>query len=315
MKNERMVKRKYVELLSQTFVKYKKIEKICSEKMVNKVDNLIRKGNENPKCLDAANRKITVYSSIVKGVDSKKQTKERKNRKFYKMRPFSPDEDAVILEAMENDDLNLGDIAKELNRERDSVIWRVKKLRSTGTSRRCYKHYQFSEDCALIDAALKHLSICKSLELTVIPDIEAVAASLKREMNSTRFRWEKQLRVWLLRYYNKTLDLEIRPMLARVLADEFDSIEKIDWRMLTKYPEFSGHTDKSLRTVFYSVILPNAARRLKIDKFDLSLSQISEDAETNYRHPRIIKRVEQRKRDIVEYFESSVENLKIENFL
>ena len=85
--------------------------------------------------------------------------------------------------------------------------------------------------------------------------------------------------------------------------------------MLTKYPEFSGHTDKSLRTVFYSVILPNASRRLKIDKFELSLSQISEDAETNYRHPRIIKRVEQRKRDIVEYFESSVQNLKIENFL
>merc|ERR1711874_691500 len=119
------VKRKYIELLSQTFVKYKKIEKICSEKIVSKVDNPIcKEDNDNSKCLVAANRNITVHSSIVKGVESKKLTKERKNRKFYKMRPFSPDEDAVILEAMENEDLNLGDIAKELNRERDSVIWR-----------------------------------------------------------------------------------------------------------------------------------------------------------------------------------------------
>merc|ERR1712079_599282 len=83
------------------------------------------------------------------------------------------------------------------------------------------------------------------------------------------------------RHYNKTLNLEIRPMLARVLADNFSSISSIEWGRVLHHREFSGHTDKTLRTVFYSMILPNAARRLGIGKFELSLEQIAGDAEAN----------------------------------
>ena len=72
-------------------------------------------------------------------------------------------------------------------------------------------------------------------------------------------------------------------MLANVIADNFDSRDNIDREMLTKYPEFSGHTETSLRYVFFN-LLPLASRRLKVDKFDLTLRQIAEDAEANYQH-------------------------------
>ena len=113
------------------------------------------------------------------------------------------------------------------------------------------------------------------------------------------------------RHYNKTLNLEIRPMLARVLADNFSSISSIEWGRVLHHREFSGHTDKTLRTVFYSMILPNAARRLGIGKFELTLEQIAGDAEANYKGSTVSKRVERRQREVLEYFENAVKLLKI----
>ena len=119
-------------------------------------------------------------------------------------------------------------------------------MKFTRTSRRCHRPFQFNEDCKLIDTALKHLAQCGSLEATAILDteLETLAASLNRNAISTAQRWERKLKVWLLSYYTKTSNLEIRPMLANVIADNFDSRDNIDREMLTKYPEFSGHTEK-----------------------------------------------------------------------
>ena len=71
-----------------------------------------------------------------------------------------------------------------------------------------------------------------------IPDIENVASSINRDVRSCLRRWELYVRHWLLRYYNKTLNLEITPMLANVLADNFNSIENIDWMLVLRiyYP-------------------------------------------------------------------------------
>ena len=38
--------------------------------------------------------------------------------------------------------------------------------------------------------------------------------------------------------------------LANVLADNFESLESVSWASLLEYPEFSGHTAKSLRVAF-----------------------------------------------------------------
>ena len=103
-------------------------------------------------------------------------------------------------------------------------------------------------------------------------------------------------------------------MLANVIADNFDSRDNIDWEMITKYPEFSGNTETSLRSVFFN-LLPLASRRMRVDKFYLTLRQIAEDAEANYLHPKIFKHIEQRKKDVIEYFESAVNRMNIKDYV
>ena len=315
MKNTKKIDVKYLKLLTEACEKYRDIDVIRKSKDVDVMGEnpFSSNANNDHKCSNEltvlktnhdSERKESHKTDRNNDKNVMKLRNERKNRKIYKMKLFLPDEDEYIKNAITNDDYKVGHIAKVLDRETDSIIWRIKKLRATGTSRRRYKHFELKEDCVLIDAAFEDFKIHKDIETTTIPNVEDLAVLLKRETNSVRFRWEKQLRVWLSRYYKKTLNLEIRPMLANILADNFHSIPEIDWRFVINYPEFSGHTDKSLRTVFYAHILPNAARRLRIEKFDLTLKQIAGDAEKNYVSSKIPKKVERRQKEIIEYFET-----------
>ena len=195
------VNQKYVELLNKTYDKYKNVDFVHSKVSKEEQDRLQSIVDDNDS--DSPNRNILQTREVKEGERVDKSSKsERKNRRCYKIKLFLPEEDKIIKLALDKGDINVGKIAKKLNRERDSIIWRIKKLETTGTSRRRYKHFEFSEDCVLIDAALTTLGKekCPRLETATIPDVEQVAASLKREMNSVRFRWEKQLRVWILRY-------------------------------------------------------------------------------------------------------------------
>ena len=313
-----MTKSKYGNLLSKAFEKYKDIETIS----VSPTSCVSDTEAQHEKMTSFPPKQLIGNCPILGGVkkDKSEASKERKNRKFYKMKRFSPDEDEVLLNAMQTQtgDVKFVEIAKKMGRNRSSVKTRFLKLKSTGSSKKTHRSFHFEEDCVLIDAAIQDLRIRKSLETTNIPDVEHVAASFNREVLTTRYRWENQLRHWLLRYYNKTLNLEIRPMLTNVLAENFSSIEEIDWMLVSKYPEFSGFNEQSLRTAFYTTVLPNASRRLKIDKFDLTLKQISKDAEVFYKQTynnTRNKKLEQRKRDVIEYFENAVKELNIKDFV
>ena len=304
------VNSKYVELLSEAFEKYRNIEVI--EKTVTKCDDNDEILNNIPK-VDVTSISLKKKKKDAKEMNS--EDKSRKNRKVCKIKFFLPEEDELILKAIRKDDYKIVDIAKQLNRGCDSIIWRIKKLKMTGTSRRRYKNFDLKEDCVLIDAAVDHLRVHKCLENTIIENLEKIAANLKRDTNSIRFRWEKLLRVWLLRYYKKTLNLEIRPMLANVIAENYETMGDIDWKGLLKYKEFSGHSDSSLRTVFYAHILPGAVKRLNIDKFELTLKEIAGDAESNYRTSEVSKKVEKRQRDIIYYFETLIKQFGLKDFL
>ena len=113
----------------------------------------------------------------------------------------------------------------------------------------------------------------------MLQNSEEIAQILKRNERSVYFRWTTQIRAWLLQYYKKSLNLEIRPMLANVLADNFESVDSIDWKIVMSFPEFSGFTESILSFIFSSKILSNASRRLGVKRSDLSLKEIAIDAE------------------------------------
>merc|ERR1712137_1515581 len=103
-----------------------------------------------------------------------------------------------------------------------------------------------------------------SLEETELDNYRDLAKNLSRGGVSVLARWNTQLQNWLLQYYQKNLNLEIRPMLISVLADNFESIQSIDWDWVKKIPEFSGYTLNSLKRVF-NQILHSIAQKLDID--------------------------------------------------
>ena len=304
---------KYVALLSEAYEKYKDVEIIDNSISIVSDDKLLQNIPKVDTTSPSLKKIIHDYPKERK--ERSKKDKNRKNRKVCKIKFFLPEEDEFILKAIRKDDYKIVDIAKQLNRGCDSIIWRIKKLKTTGTSRRRYKNFDLKEDCVLIDSAMKNLRKHNCLENTIIEDQEEIASNLKRDTNSIKFRWEKLLRVWLLRYYKKTLNLEIRPMLANVIAENYETMGDIEWKDLLKYQEFSGHSDSSLRTVFYAHILPGAVKRLNIDKFDLTLKEIAGDAESNYKSTEVSKKVERRQKDIINYFETKIKQYNLKDFL
>ena len=137
-----------------------------------------------------------------------------------------------------------------------------------------------------------------------------------RHDQSVHRRWKANIRTWLLQYYAKTLNLEIRPMLSNFIADNFESEGSINWNyVLTAVPEFSGHTITSLRYLFASVIKNHASKKLNTPIEKLSLKQVAAFADENYKQRKLRKRVEKRQHDLIEYFESLVKLNKIDNFM
>ena len=61
------------------------------------------------------------------------------------------------------------------------------------------------------------------------------------------------------------------------MEDNFDNVESIDWALVAKRPEFVGHTQGSLRSLFSSMcnILK---RKLNLDITEITLKHIAEYA-------------------------------------
>ena len=208
------------------------------------------------------------------------------------------------MQSAEKKSAGILELTKVLNRPYKSIQHRIEKL-GTGSGRRRFRPFSLQEDFLIIDNALKSLKLCKSLEETQLHDYEDLAKSLDRQPKSVFERWNTQLKMWLLQYYQKTLNLEIRPMLINVLADNFDSIQSIDWDRVKRLPEFSGYTSNGLKRVFFTKIIHHIARQLEVERTEMTLDKLSEAAK-DFKFSNVNKSVIARQKKIVEYFELHV---------
>ena len=244
--------------------------------------------------------------------------------------PFTKEEDKILLQLLatcegetkfKNTVLPVGkdkimELCHNLGRGSESICGRMKRLlRDSSYSKNC-RLFSLEEDKILIDSAIKELLRTKSLQETTIPNFAELAISFNRHDQSVHRRWKANIRTWLLQYYAKTLNLEIRPMLSNFIADNFESEGSINWNyVLTAVPEFSGHTNTSLRYLFASVIKNHASKKLNTPIEKLSLKQIAAFADENYKQRKLRKTIEKRQHDLIEYFESLVKLNKIDNFV
>ena len=86
----------------------------------------------------------------------------------------------------------------------------------------------------LIDSAINDLLAGKLLKEAQI-NVRQNAELLQRSRTSVHNRWEAKIRSWVLQYYAKTLNLQIKPMLANVLAENFESLETVEWASVFCY--------------------------------------------------------------------------------
>ena len=107
-------------------------------------------------------------------------------------------------------------------------------------------------------------------------------------------------------------------MLANVLADNFENIVSVDWNFVKSFDEFSGHTIRSLKRIFFGNILHQAKCHSTNDKTTLTLREIANDAAVSFSEQNIRKisqQVLKRQGEVVEYFEKKVKEMGIKNFL
>ena len=98
-------------------------------------------------------------------------------------------------------------------------------------------------------------------------------------------------------------------MLANVLADNFPSVDKIDWNLVFAYPEFLGHTEESLK-LQYQQLIKYVCDHLKVSQSEVTLKSIAEFAVESYK-PRKIAKNEQRQLELINYFEEQVKLYKL----
>lgn len=252
--------------------------------------------------------------------------KLKRNEKRNKHRPagnvskkFTPEEDQVLMAAIEKSEgkLDINQLARDLCRNKSSIMQRIEKLKKGGARRVVRTHYTFEEDIHILDVVLKYLKeqSLESLSLST-SDWKEIEGQIGRGRQIIN-RWDLALKPWILQHYAGTLNLDIRRPLANYLADNFDDANSIDWKTVASLPDFAGHTRDSLRHIFFTTLTPLTQRKLSLERKDISLRMISDMANTVYLQGgrvELAKNVK-RQKEVVEYFESYVKSNGITEFL
>ena len=280
---------KYVKLLNEAFEKYE--NKNSEQDDAGKID-------QNSQSTHQSKNDCVKEKKVFKTNMSRKKTYGFKRNKFLEY------EDELLLQAIVDNNINYKELSVKLNRHPKSIVTRIHNLK-TG---RNHKDFTKEEDMIIIDEVLKKMVIkdVKEFNFDIIQnpmDLITVAEVLKRVKFSVYDRWMRFLRVTLESYVQKTLNLDIKLLLANYLADHFKSIDDIDWQDVLKKKEFSGHSEFSLRKLFWSSLVRNASSKLSLTRFELSLKQIAKFASESKQHPS--KKYEERQRFIINYFEKA----------
>jgi len=303
---------KYVKLLQRSYEKYKDISVLeISNKDKNANDDYRSDIVSDLGCKQG-NVEINAKSKVSKSSDGKNKGIKMRHMKTFDRITFTPDEDKILLDAIQKGThKNYMQLAKQMNRKSHSVRERVLKLQRSATDKKDKKKsFTMTEDLAIIDVAMEFIILSESFEVP-LPKFQAVATDLKRVTNSVYKRWNLNLKIWIKQYYHKTLNLEIRPMLANLIAKNYKNFDEIDWKEVIQHSEFLGHTEFSLSSIYFSCIIESTTRHLRKTKNQLTLKEIAEHASEFYKNAKIAEHKKIRQTQVISHFENLVKERKL----
>ena len=304
---------KYVLLLQKSYDKYKNLSVIdISNKDGNEVQVRGEISDGAKSLID--NKSITQKStSKTRGSYTQKNKSEyRKQQVTHPMRKrFTAEEDKLLLPFIHNGERkDRKKLALLLNRDISSVRGRMKTLQRSSKQKKKKQPFSLTEDLTIVDAAVNFMTKSKSFEIP-LPKFQAVATDLKRASRTVYKRWDRILMIWIRQYYHKTLNLEIRPILSNLIAEQYNNACDIDWKKVIQHSEFLGHTESSLSNIYLGNILPNAAKHFGKSRKQLTLKEVAEYSSEIYQSYRISEPNRIRQTQVISHFENLVKERKL----
>merc|ERR1712126_646490 len=99
------------------------------------------------------------------------------------------------------------------------------------------------------------------------------------------------------------LNQEIRPMLANLVADNYATVDCIEWDKIVQHSEFLGHTEFTLSGVFFGAVMRSAESHYCKSRRDLTLKEIADYANEAYKHSNVSEAKKRRQLGVISHFE------------
>ena len=305
---------KYVLLLQKSYDKYKNLTVIeISNKDAR--ENKIRGEISDAASLKDGHKVTQKSKSKTRVTCNPKKKTECKNQQVkHPMRNrFTPEEDEFLSDAIRNGKhKDYKKLASLMNRKHASVRIRILKLLSSSKDNKKRLPFSLTEDLSIIDAAMNFIIKNQSFEIP-LPKFQALAPDFKRCSRTVYKRWDRILKIWIRQYYHKTLNMEIRPMLANLIAEQYNNIGDVDWSKVIQHSEFLGHTESSLSNIYFGNILTKVATHFGKSRKQLTVREVADYTSELYKNSRssISESNRIRQTQIISHFENIVKERKV----
>jgi len=243
----------YVAMLNKAYEKYSKLELINSnfEHFNDSSDPHTHDNNKKLLEEDDKSRRGSLTKGRKSNDNHNQKSKKYKNSANYGHKRYSEEENAILIKFLDNNpdfyknkSMKIRELTKIMKgRTFDSIKYQIARLQQgLIVPRREKRLFSLTEDKLIIDEAIRNIKHCKSLREVGVRNSPEFCKSFGRAPWSVSERWENVVKCWLLQFYNKNLNQEIRPMLVDLIHKNFDSTLEIDWEFIANHEEFSGYT-------------------------------------------------------------------------
>ena len=166
---------------------------------------------------------------------------------------FTAEENKIILQFVEAEGKKWSKLAVLLARTQAGVIKRRHET-LTGDSKEVNVGYTVEEDkIVLTEVFSVNRSILKNGQIK-IGQFKKIGAKLERPHFNVYQHWKQVLEPMLLRHHAGTLHVDVRTLLVDYLVEQnLNFSQDIEWRELSKLPQFAGTTPRLLQSLFNSL--------------------------------------------------------------
>ena len=146
-------------------------------------------------------------------------------------------------------------------------------------------------------------------EMMIKPSFLSMAQDLGRTVFNVARHWEEYIKPLLLQHHAGTVNFDVKRILVNHLLEKnLTYMQDISWSDLLTFPQFAGHTKRSLSRAFNDLII-STQRKNQCKREEVTIEKVAEFVNDRY-NPHKSKTVSQfasQRKEIVNYYKSLLE--------